>query len=35
MVMFNWPGVTTVILAILVLIVIGEVFSHYVRKAVT
>jgi phosphonate transport system permease protein len=35
MVMFNWPGVTTVIVAILLLIVIGEVFSHYVRKAVT
>ena len=35
MVMFNYPGVTTVILAILGLIVIGEVFSHYVRKAVT
>jgi phosphonate transport system permease protein len=35
MVMFNYPGVTTVILAILVLIVLGEVFSHYVRKAVT
>ncbi len=35
MVMFNWPGVTTVILAILVLIVIGEIASHYVRKAVT
>lgn len=35
MVMFNWPGVTTVILAILVLIVIGEVASHYIRKAVT
>jgi phosphonate transport system permease protein len=35
MVMFNYPGVTTVILAILVLIVLGEVFSHHVRKAVT
>ena len=35
MVMFNYPGVTTVILAILSLIVIGEVASHYGRKAVT
>lgn len=35
MVMFNYPGVTTVILAILGIIVLGEVFSHYVRKAVT
>ncbi len=35
MVMFNYPGVTTVILAILGLIVLGEVFSHYARKAVT
>jgi phosphonate transport system permease protein len=35
MVMFNYPGVTTVILAILLLIVVGEVASHYVRKAVT
>jgi len=34
MVMYNYPGVTTVILAILVLILIGEVFSHFVRKAV-
>lgn len=34
MVMFNYPGVTTVILAILLLIVVGEVASHYVRKAV-
>ena len=30
---FNYPGVTTVILAILVLIIIGEVVSHYARKA--
>lgn len=35
MVMFNYPGVTTVILAILLMIVIGEIVSHYVRKAVT
>lgn len=35
MVMYNYPGVTTVILAILVLILIGEVFSHRARKAVT
>ena len=31
---FNYPGVTTVILAILVLILIGEVLSHFSRKAV-
>lgn len=31
---FNYPGVTTVIVAILVLILIGEVLSHYSRKAV-
>ncbi|MDH3379409.1 MAG: phosphonate ABC transporter, permease protein PhnE [Gammaproteobacteria bacterium] len=31
---FNYPGVTTVILAILVLILLGEVLSHYSRKAV-
>ena len=30
---FNYPGVTTVILAILALILIGEVVSHYARKA--
>ena len=35
MVMYNYPGVTTVILAILVLIAVGEVFSHRVRRAVT
>ena len=34
MVMFNYPGVTTVILAILLLIILGEVLSHYARKAV-
>lgn len=34
MVMFNYPGVTTVILAILVLIILGEVLSYYARKAV-
>jgi phosphonate transport system permease protein len=34
MVMYNYPGVTTVILAILSLIVIGEVVSYYGRKAV-
>ena len=32
---FNYPGVTTVILAILGLILIGEVTSHYSRKALT
>lgn len=35
MVMFNWPGVTTVILAILILIALGELLSHHARKAVT
>jgi phosphonate transport system permease protein len=35
MAMFNYGGVTMVLLAILVLIVIGEIFSHYARKAVT
>ena len=30
---FNYPGVTTVILAILVLILIGEIASYYSRKA--
>ncbi len=34
MVMFNYPGVTTVILAILVLIIFGEIVSHFGRKAV-
>ena len=34
MVMFNYPGVTTVILAILVLIIVGEVVSYFGRKAV-
>lgn len=31
---FNYPGVTTVILAILVLILLGEFVSYFVRKAV-
>jgi len=31
---FNYPGVTTVILAILFLIIVGEVLSYYSRKAV-
>lgn len=31
---FNHPGVTTVILAILVLILFGEVISYFVRKAI-
>ena len=30
---FNFPGVTTVIVAILGIILIGEVFSTFVRKA--
>lgn len=34
MAMFNYGGVTMVILAILLLIVIGEIVSHYARKAV-
>lgn len=32
--MFNYGGVTMVILAILLLILLGEVVSHYLRKAV-
>jgi len=35
MAMFNYGGVTMVLLAILVLIIIGEIVSHYARKAVT
>ena len=35
MAMSNYGGITTVILAILVIIVLGEVVSHYARKAVT
>jgi phosphonate transport system permease protein len=31
---FNHPGVTTVIAAILVLVLFGEIVSHFVRKAV-
>jgi phosphonate transport system permease protein len=31
---FNYPGVTTTILAILVLILFGEMVSYYVRKAI-
>jgi phosphonate transport system permease protein len=34
MAQFNYGGVTMVILAILVLIMIGETISHYARKAV-
>ena len=34
MAMANYGGVATVILAVLVLIILGEVFSHYARKAV-
>jgi phosphonate transport system permease protein len=30
---FNHPGVTTVILAVLVLVLCGEIVSHYIRKA--
>jgi phosphonate transport system permease protein len=35
MAQFNYGGVTMVILAVLLLIVIGETISHYARKAVT
>lgn len=35
MAMFNYGGVTMVLIAILVLIMIGEVVSHFARKAVT
>jgi phosphonate transport system permease protein len=31
---FNYGGIATVILVILLLIILGEVFSHYARKAV-
>ena len=34
MAMLNYGGIATVILAVLVLIVIGEVVSHYARKAI-
>jgi phosphonate transport system permease protein len=34
MVMFNYPGVTTVIVAILLLIILGEALSYFARKAV-
>jgi phosphonate transport system permease protein len=32
---YNYGGIATVIAVILVLIVVGEVVSHYARKAVT
>ena len=35
MAMFNYGGVTMVILAILALVLLGEVVSHYLRKAIT
>ncbi len=35
MAMYNYGGVTVVIMAILFLVILGEIFSHYVRKAVT
>ena len=31
---FNYPGVTSVIVAILMLILLGEVFSYFARKTV-
>jgi len=34
MAMFNYGGIATVILAVLLLILLGEVISHYARKAV-
>ena len=34
MAMFNYGGVTLVVLAVLALVAMGEVFSHYARKAV-
>lgn len=34
MAMFNYGGVTLVVLAVLALVALGEVFSHYARKAV-
>lgn len=34
MAMYNYGGVTMVILAILLLVLFGEVFSHYARKAI-
>lgn len=34
MAMFNYGGIATVILAVLVLIIFGEVVSHYARRAV-
>jgi len=34
MAMFNYGGVATVVLAVLLLIVLAEVISHYARKAV-
>ena len=35
MAMYNYGGVSMVILTILLLVIIGEIVSHYVRKAVT
>jgi phosphonate transport system permease protein len=32
---FNYGGVTMVLIAVLALIIIGEVVSHYLRKAIT
>jgi phosphonate transport system permease protein len=32
---FNYGGVSMVILAILLLIMLGEIISHYLRKAIT
>jgi len=35
MAMFNYGGVTMVILTILALVILGEVVSHYLRKTIT
>jgi phosphonate transport system permease protein len=34
LVMYNYGGVTTVIIALLLLIAIGEIGSYYIRKAI-
>ena len=34
MAMFNYGGVATVILAVLLLIIVGEIVSYYARKAI-
>jgi phosphonate transport system permease protein len=34
MAQFNYGGITTVLIAVLLLIIFGELVSHYARKAV-